>query len=109
MTDFETATGYAPELLADTAAVELQHLLQLDSYNAAMLKITDAVEAHARRVWAVSAHWRRTWTRQCRAGNNSSLKMFFRHWTAAEAKRQGIALPEEVQRTFGLGIKQRTK
>ena len=101
---FETATGYSPELLAARAAGELRHLLRLPAFDRRMSAIIKTVTARAARCWAAQPRWRTRWTRAGRAGNAAPLLMFFRHWTAAAARRAGILLPEAVCSGFALGL-----
>lgn len=103
---FERGTGFAPELLAHRAAWELRSLLRTRSYDLAMPSIIQQVSARAERCWAAQARWRARWSR---AGHPAPLLVFFRHWTAAAALREGVALPDLVRDGYGMGVKRSSR
>lgn len=97
---FEHGTGFAPELLAQQAAAELRLLLRSPRFNRAAAAIIATVTARAERCWAAQPRWRLRWSR---FRHPEPLMVFFRHWTAAAARRAGMSLPTAVLEGFALG------
>lgn len=99
-TPFERGTGYCPELLALRAVLELRQFLRASELDRITPTIIELVAARAECCWLAQPLWRARWSR---ANHSAPLMVFFRHWTAAAARRAGILLPDAVLSGYALG------